>query len=83
MTYCQYSHYSLSSINTYNTPTHDEYGNTWKSGELKLYFSPSAGGFKKKEKKLQHKIPPPPLPSCLNAPPKVEIGQSNKTLLRN
>ena len=25
--------------------THDVYGNTWKCGELKLYFSPSAGGY--------------------------------------
>ena len=24
--------------------THDAYENTWKCGELKLYFSPSAGG---------------------------------------
>ena len=24
--------------------THDAYENTWKYGELKLYFSPSAGG---------------------------------------
>ena len=27
------------------------YENTWKCGELKLYFSPSAGGRKKKKKK--------------------------------
>ena len=27
--------------------THDAYENTWKCGELKLYFSPSAGGYKK------------------------------------
>ena len=31
--------------------THDAYENTWKCGELKLYFSPSAGGWKKKKKK--------------------------------
>ena len=33
--------------------THDAYENTWKCGELliKLYFSPSAGGFKKEKKK--------------------------------
>ena len=30
---------------------HDAYENTWKCGELKLYFSPSAGGYKKKKKK--------------------------------
>ena len=30
--------------------THDAYENTWKCGELKLYFSPSAGGLKKKKK---------------------------------
>ena len=31
---------------------HDSYENTWKCGELKLYFStPSAGGWKKKKKK--------------------------------
>ena len=29
----------------------DAYENTWKCGELKLYFSPSAGGYKKKGKK--------------------------------
>ena len=29
--------------------THDAYENTWKCGELKLYFSPSAGGWKKKK----------------------------------
>ena len=28
--------------------THDEYENTWKCGEIKPYFSPSAGGYKKK-----------------------------------
>ena len=28
--------------------THDVYENTWKCGELKLYFSPSAGGSTKK-----------------------------------
>ena len=42
--------------------THDAYENTWKCGELKLYFSPSAGGWQKlwrtlckktKNKKLQ------------------------------
>ena len=30
--------------------THDAYENTWKCGELKLYFSPSAGGWKKIKK---------------------------------
>ena len=30
--------------------THDAYENTWKCGELKLYFSPSAGGSKKTNK---------------------------------
>ena len=30
--------------------THDAYENTWKCGELKLYFSSSAGGLKKKKK---------------------------------
>ena len=30
--------------------THDAYENTWKCGELKLYFSPSAGGWEKKKK---------------------------------
>ena len=30
---------------------HDMYDNTWKCGELKLYFSPSAGGLKKNKKK--------------------------------
>ena len=27
----------------------DAYDNTWKCSELKLYFSPSAGGLKKKK----------------------------------
>ena len=34
--------------------SHDAYENTWKCGELKLYFSPSAGGWKKKKKKKCH-----------------------------
>ena len=29
--------------------THDAYENTWKCGELELYFSPSAGELKKKK----------------------------------
>ena len=29
--------------------THEVHENTWKRGELKLYFSPSAGGLKKKK----------------------------------
>ena len=33
----------------YIATTHDAYENTWKCGELKLYFSPSAGGWKKKK----------------------------------
>ena len=38
----------------YPTPAvlHTTAGNTWKCGELRLYFSPSAGGLKKKKKKL-------------------------------
>ena len=28
------------------------YENTWNCGELKLYFSPSAGGLKKKKKEV-------------------------------
>ena len=32
---------------------HDAYENTWKCGELKFYFSPSAGGLKKKRKKKE------------------------------
>ena len=31
--------------------THGAYENTWKCGELKLYFSPSAGGYNNKKKK--------------------------------
>ena len=32
--------------------THDAYENTWKCGELKLYFSPSAGGQHNKKKDI-------------------------------
>ena len=39
---------------------HDAYKNTWKCGELKLYFSPSAGGWKKKKKKEEKKVWFPP-----------------------
>ena len=34
--------------------THDAYENTWKCGERKLFFSPSAGRYKKKRKKVVH-----------------------------
>ena len=34
--------------------TQDVYEYTWKCGELKLYFSPSAGGRKKVTKKGRH-----------------------------
>ena len=30
---------------------HDAYENTWRCIELELYFSPSAGGLKKKSKR--------------------------------
>ena len=38
--------------------THDAYENTWKCGELKLYFSPSAGGLKKNKNKQTNKHTP-------------------------
>ena len=36
------------------------YENTWRCGELKLYFSPSAGGQKKRKKNVEHGEEPLP-----------------------
>ena len=43
---------ALGSEGNWVKSTHDAYENTWKRGELELYFSPSAGGCKRKKRNL-------------------------------